>query len=258
MRLRVLGSGSGGNSLAIRAGGTLALVDLGFTHKEIAGRLASCGVGIDEVGAVFFTHDHVDHCRGTATFHHRHPSVPLFANGNTADAIARQSGVEDGWAVFENGEPFEVGDLTVTAFAVPHDAADPVGFLFESGGSSLFVGTDMGYVTTNVRDAFSRATCAVLEANHDPILLETSDRPVSLKQRIRGRTGHLANEEAAELLAETNPPCLKHLLLGHISSQCNSCSLARKAFADAIAALGRGDICLDLLEQDRPHELLEF
>ena len=258
MRLRVLGSGSKGNSIAVRAGGTLVLVDLGFSHKETKSRLESCGASINDVSAVFFTHDHVDHCWGVRAFHGKHPAVPLFANGDTADAIAVQSGVNDGWSVFENGVPFDVGDFTVTAFSIPHDAADPVGYLFESGGSALFIGTDMGYVTTNVREMFTRATCAVLESNHDPILLEQSDRPVSLKQRIRGRTGHLANEDAAELLRETNPHCLKHLLLGHISQQCNSASLARKEFSDALAELDRPDISLDLLDQDHPSDLYEF
>ena len=258
MRLRVLGSGSKGNALAVRAGGTLVLVDLGFSHREVARRLADCGADINEVSAVFFTHDHVDHCKGVATFHNRHPSVPLFANGDTADAIALQSGVNDGWAIFENGEPFTVGDFTVTAFSIPHDAADPVGYLFEAEGRSLFVGTDMGVVTANVREMFAQATCAILEANHDPILLEQSDRPVSLKQRIRGRTGHLANEDAAMLLRETNSPCLKTLLLGHISQQCNSMSLVRKTFSDALAELGRHDISLSLLEQDCPCDLIEF
>ena len=258
MRLRVLGSGSKGNSLAVRAGNTLILVDLGFSHREETRRLAECGADIDEVSAVFFTHDHSDHCCGVGTFHRKHPTVPLFANGDTADAIALQSGVNDGWAIFANGEPFSVGDFTVTAFSIPHDAADPVGYLFEAAGRSLFVGTDMGFVTANVREMFAHATCAILEANHDPILLEQSDRPVSLKQRIRGRTGHLANEEAAELLLETNPSCLKTLLLGHISQQCNSMSLVRKAFSDALAELGRNDITLALLDQDRPCDLYEF
>lgn len=258
MRLRVLGSGSKGNSLAVRAGGTLVLVDLGFHLKDEARRLDECGVCADDVSAVFFTHDHVDHCRGVAAFHRKHPSVPLYANGDTADAIALQAGVDDGWAVFETGVPFEVGDITVTAFSVPHDAADPVGYLLESGGSSLFIGTDMGVVTANVREMFARATCAILESNHDPVLLEQSDRPVSLKQRIRGRAGHLSNEDAAGLLLDTNPPHLKRLLLGHLSQQCNSLPLARKAFADALAELGREDISLDILDQDRPSDFFEF
>ena len=258
MRLRVLGSGSGGNSIAVRSGDTLLLVDLGFSFKEQKTRLADCGVDIADVSAVLFTHDHSDHCKGVGTFHKRLPDVPLVANGDTADAIARLSGVNDGWTLFENGEPFDIGDISVTAFSISHDAADPVGYLFEADGSSLFVGTDMGVVTTNVRTAFSRATCAVLESNHDPVLLEQSSRPVSLKQRIRGRTGHLSNEDAATLVRETNPPCLKTLLLGHISSECNSPSLARKAFADVFEDIGRTDITLGILEQDRPCDLFEF
>jgi phosphoribosyl 1,2-cyclic phosphodiesterase len=258
LRLRVLGSGSGGNSIAVRSGDTLVLVDLGFSFKEQKARLAECGVDISEVSAVLFTHDHSDHCKGVGTFHKRMPGVPLVANGDTADAIARQSGVNEGWTLFENGEQFDIGDLSVTAFSISHDAADPVGYLFEAGGSSLFVGTDMGIVTANVRMAFSRATCAVLESNHDPILLEQSNRPVSLKQRIRGRTGHLSNEDAATLVRETNPSCLKTILLGHISSECNSPSLARRAFIDVLDELGRTDITLAVLEQDRPGDLFEF
>lgn len=258
MRLRVLGSGSGGNSIAVRSGDTLLLVDLGFSFKEQKSRLSECGVDISEVSAVLFTHDHSDHCKGVGTFHKRLPGVPLVANGDTADAIARQTGVNDGWTLFENGDSFEIGGISVTSFSISHDAADPVGYLFEADGSSLFVGTDMGIVTQNVRMAFSRATCAVLESNHDPILLEQSSRPVSLKQRIRGRSGHLSNEDAAMLVKETNPPCLKTILLGHISSECNSPSLARRAFADVLEELGRTDIHLSVLGQDRPGDLFVF
>ena len=258
MRFRALGSGSGGNSLAVRAGDTLVLVDLGFSCREETRRLAACGIDIADVSAVLFTHDHSDHCKGVATFHDRHPAVPLMANGNTADTIAALTGVSDGWTVFENGEPFSLGDFTVTAFPIPHDAADPVGYLFEADGRSLFVGTDMGTVTPVVQTMFARATCAVLEANHDPILLEQSDRPIPLKQRIAGRSGHLSNEDAAALLRDTNPPQLKTLLLGHLSRECNTPSLARRAFADALAELGRTDIELDLLDQDAPCELFEF
>lgn len=258
MRLRVLGSGSKGNSLAVRSGDTLALIDIGFSYRELTRRMAACGLKAEDVSAVLFTHDHSDHCSGAAAFRSRHPSIPFFANGDTADAIARRCKVDDGWTVFENGMPFSLGDLSVTAFSIPHDAADPVGYYLEGTGGSLFVGTDMGFVTANARALFTRATCALLEANHDPILLEQSSRPPLLKQRIRGRNGHLANEDAAELLLDTNPPCLKRLLLGHISSECNSVSLARSALSKAIEALNRSDIALDVLRQDVPSDLFEF
>ena len=163
MKLRVFGSGSQGNALAVSSGGTLLLLDCGFLCTELERRMAACGVEPDAAAGLFFSHDHSDHCKGLAVFHKRHPSVPLYANGNTADAIAVLTGVDDGWRVFETAETFPVGDFTVTSFSIPHDAADPVGYLFEDGEGALFVGTDMGAPTFGVRDALARATCAVLE-----------------------------------------------------------------------------------------------
>ena len=211
MQLRIFGSGSQGNALAIRSGGTLLLVDCGFSCRELERRMSACGVQADDVTAVLFTHDHTDHCKGVATFHKRHPQVPLYANGNTADAIATLTGVEDGWRVFETTEPFAIGEIEITSFSIPHDAADTVGYLFSDESSSLFVGTDMGVPTLPVKDALARATCAVLESNHDPTLLACSDRPVSLKQRIAGRCGHLSNQDAADLVREVAPMRLNRL-----------------------------------------------
>lgn len=257
MKLRVFGSGSQGNALAVSSGETLLFVDCGFCCRELERRMAACGVDPDAAAGLFFTHDHTDHCKGLATFHKRHPAVPLYANGNTADAIAVLMGVDDGWRVFETAESFPVGDFTVTSFSIPHDAADPVGYLFDDGASALFVGTDMGSPTFGVRDALARATCAILESNHDPILLQTSDRPVSLKQRIAGRCGHLSNGDAAELVREVNPPRLKTLLLAHISRHCNAPYLALEAMRPVVAELGH-PITLDVLDQDTPSPLYEF
>lgn len=257
MKLRVFGSGSKGNALALRSGGTLLLVDCGFAYRELKNRMSSCGVDPDEACGLFFTHDHADHCRGAAVFHRRHPQVPLYANGNTADAIAVLTGADDGWNIFETTETFQVGDISVTSFSIPHDAADPVGFLFDDGESALFVGTDMGSATFGVRDALARATCAILESNHDPVLLQMSDRPVSLKQRISGRCGHLSNGDAADLVREVQPPRLKTLLLAHLSQQCNAPYLARESMERAVADLGRS-VALDILDQDSPSPLYEF
>lgn len=257
MKLRVFGSGSKGNALALSSGDTLLLVDCGFSCRELERRMSACGVNPDAASGLFFTHDHTDHCKGLATFHNRHPNVPLYANGNTADAISVLTGVDDGWCVFETAETFAVGDVSVTSFSIPHDAADPVGYLFDDGDSSLFVGTDMGAPTYGVKDALARATCAVLESNHDPILLQTSDRPVSLKQRIAGRCGHLSNGDAADLVREVCPPRLKTLLLAHLSQQCNAPYLALETMRPAVAELGR-NVTLDVLGQDAPSSLYEF
>lgn len=258
MRLRVFGSGSKGNALAIRSGGTLLLLDCGFSCRELEKRMTACGVCPADVTAVLFTHDHDDHCKGIATFHKRHPLVPLYANGNTADAIATLTGVEDGWRIFETGEPFAIGDVSVSAFSIPHDAADTVGYLFSDAASSLFVATDMGVPTLPVKYALAQATCAVLESNHDPTLLACSDRPVSLKQRISGRCGHLSNQDAADLVREVAPPNLKTLLLAHLSRPCNAPHLALESMREALKDIEREDVALAALDQDEPSDLYEF
>lgn len=259
MRVRVFASGSKGNSLAVRsAAGTLLVVDLGLSCKQLKARAAACEVDLAEAKGVFFTHDHDDHYSALATFHKRHPAIPLFANVDTSNAIAARTGVRDGWAIFETAMAFDFEDFTITPFSISHDAADPVGYLIENEGRALFVGTDTGVVTWGVRDAFARCNCAILESNHDPILLETSKRPISLKQRIAGRSGHLANEDAAELFRVVNPPQLKNLMLAHLSEECNSPSLARGVMQRALADCGRSDVALTVLSQHEPSALIEF
>ena len=220
--------------------------------------MAACGVRANDVTALLFTHDHTDHCKGVATFHKRHPQVPLYANGNTADAIATLTGVEDGWRVFETSEPFAIDGIDVASFSIPHDAADTVGYLFSDETSALFVGTDMGVPTLPVKYALARATCAVLESNHDPTLLACSDRPVSLKQRIAGRCGHLSNQDAADLVREVAPARLKTLLLAHLSRPCNAPHLALESMRKALTDIGRADIALAALDQDEPSDLYEI
>lgn len=259
MRFRALASGSKGNCLAVRGGGELLLVDCGLSCRELSRRMGDCGLSPSEVTGVLFTHDHSDHCNGIATFHKKFPAVPLYANGNTADAIASVTGVEDGWCVFETAEQFQIGGLAVDTFSIPHDAADPVGYVLSEGESTLFIGTDMGVMTVAAKEALARASCAVLESNHDPVLLQTSERPLSLKQRIAGRCGHLSNDQAAEALLETNPQRLRVLLLAHLSSQCNADYLARESIERALDELGRRQsVQLEVLSQECPSGCYEF
>ncbi|MBR4653588.1 MAG: hypothetical protein IKO72_09525 [Kiritimatiellae bacterium] len=259
MRLRVLSSGSKGNVLAVRsAGGVLALIDLGLQFSDLRSRAEACGIDVSTAAGILFTHDHSDHFSSLSAFHRRHPLVPLFANGDTADSIASKTGVADGWSVFETAVPFDLADFRITPFSVSHDAADPVGFLLESGGRILFVGSDTGMATLGVRDALRRSDCAVLETNYDPVLLETSNRPEVLKQRIAGRSGHLSNDDAADLVRSVNPPRMKTLLLAHLSEECNTPSLARAAICAALDDCGRHDVRIEVLSQNEPGELVEI
>lgn len=220
--------------------------------------MAACGIDSQAISAILFTHNHSDHYSALATFHKHHPEIPLFANSLTADAIAARTGVHDGWCVFETAEPFELGSLTVTTFSVPHDATDPVGYLFDDGTSRLFVGTDMGMATVPVKEAFSRVTCAVLESNHDSELLKNSGRAPSLIQRISGRCGHLSNADAAALIREVAPAELKILLLAHLSGECNRPFLAEEASRAALNEINRTDVVLSVLSQVEPSVIYDF
>lgn len=236
----------------------MLLIDCGLSYRETKKRMKDVGLAIEAVTGILFTHDHSDHCRGLATFHKNNPQVNLYANGNTADSILTVSGVEDGWNVFETSETFLIGGLSVSTFSVPHDAADPVGYLISDGKSTYFHGTDMGVMTLPAKEALAHATCAVLESNHDPELLARSDRAESLKQRIRGRSGHLSNGQAADVIREVNPSVLRTLLLAHISRECNADYLAIETMQRALKDLGRTDVMLAALSQNVPSDIYEF
>ena len=249
MRLSVFASGSKGNSLAVQSASTTLVVDLGLNCTQLEGRMKQCGVEPDSINAILFTHDHSDHCSALDVFHRHHPQIPLLATDGTAGAISMRTKVEDGWTTFETGAEFEVGDISVESFPVPHDAADPVGYLFSCGGETLFVATDFGTVTEPVRQAFRRANCAVLESNHDPVLLAESKRPPSLKQRICGRSGHLSNDDACELIRTVRPPALRKLFLAHLSGECNEARLAVRTARAAAEAAGIPDLAIEPLCQ---------
>jgi phosphoribosyl 1,2-cyclic phosphodiesterase len=257
MRLQVIGSGSSGNSVIVSSGGATLLVDMGFSCRKIKSAVAEFGVEAQDISGVLITHDHSDHYKGLETFHKKYPEVPLYANGNTADAICVYTKIED-WMIFETAEEFSIGPFNITSFSISHDAADPVGYLIDDGASRLFIGTDLGVVTLPVKVAFSQSDFAILESNHDPELLMQSDRAFSLKQRISGRSGHLSNREEENLFRETNPKDLKTLLLAHLSQECNKPHLALEEMRLALEEHKRGDVAIFVLEQDTPSQIFEF
>ena len=251
-------SGSSGNALFCQYGNTRLLIDAGKTGSCLTAALQKIRVDPETISGVLITHEHSDHIQGAGVIARKY-HLPLYATQETWRAMEGKLGKIPGDLIrtVQSGKGFWLGDIGVEPFSIPHDAADPVGYLFDDGVSALFVGTDMGAPTFGVRDALARATCAVLESNHDPVLLQTSDRPVSLKQRIAGRCGHLSNGDAADLVREVCPQRLRTLLLAHISKQCNAPYLALETMRSAVAELGR-PVALEVLYQDAPSPLYEF
>ena len=223
----VLGTSSSGNCSVLRAGGKTVLIDVGFAWPRLAKALAQVGVEPASIDAVFITHEHSDHCSGLPALLGRNPGLKVYANAETAHRIGYTQKISPIWRKFQTGGAFEYHGLTVTPFPIPHDAADPVGYAFdcpgEAGASARRVTwmTDLGHVTPVAREQAEAADILVLESNYDDEMLDLSKRPAHLKQRIRGRHGHLSNLAALDLLRSIKAERLSHLCLGHLSKECN-------------------------------------
>lgn len=238
MRFRILGSSSNGNCSFIQTAGARVLIDAGFSGKRLREMLAAIGERLEDIDAVFITHEHSDHVCGLKALS-KLPNIKVFCNYATSRAIQPTICRPVNWQVFESGTSFQFADLHVTAFPVPHDAYDPVGFVFRTGnGADLFDPvrsiawlTDLGHVPGNIRERVRGCDVLVLEANYDTAMLDNDERrPWSLKQRIKGRHGHLSNDAALEFLHGTEHPAWRHVFLAHLSRDCNTPARVRELF----------------------------
>lgn len=236
-----LGSGSSGNATLVRDGTTAFLVDAGLSAKQLMLRMAACGTSPEQLAGILITHEHGDHTSSLRVLLGKH-AVPVYCNPMTARALQDGGLRHANWRLFQTGSEFGVGDFSVRAFSVPHDAADPVGFRISSQDGCFGILTDLGYATQMVFEALKGVKALLIETNHDEDLLQRdTKRPWSVKQRITSRHGHLSNAAAARVLAELDAP-LQQVILGHLSRDCNSPQLALDCVA--LAMTGRASaIC---------------
>lgn len=239
MRFAVLGSGSSGNALVVRAGNTLVLVDAGFSGRDMERRLGLLGVAPSEIQGIVVTHDHGDHTRGMGVFARRH-GTPLHLTDRTREACAKLLTGAEVIHLYRPGRPFSVGDVRVEPFITVHDAADPVGVALadECTGLRLGVATDLGRPTAQIRHALSGCDFLILEANHDEVLLANAPYPWSVKRRIASSHGHLSNEAAARFAVELLHPRLAGVLLAHLSNESNRPDVALKVVGKALRHAG--------------------
>jgi phosphoribosyl 1,2-cyclic phosphodiesterase len=238
VRFRSLGSGSSGNATLVEgtSGGTTTrlLVDCGLGIRQLERRLALAGLSAGDIDAVFITHEHADHTGCVRQLALRE-KLPVWMSSGTQQA-AGFDGL-DGWLRLARDEQtITVGALQVRPFTVPHDAREPLQLTCTDGQSSLGVLTDLGHITSHVVRHLRQCTALLLECNHDAELMAQSAYPEFLKQRIAGRHGHLANLQAAELLAGIHHGGLRQVVAAHLSAQNNRPELARRALASAIGA----------------------
>lgn len=250
-----LASGSKGNSIYIDGPDGSLLVDAGLSAREIMRRLGRIGASPERVAGLLVTHDHSDHLRGVRVLAKR-LGITVYGTAATLRAAA----LPDTVSIMEvkSGEDFTVAGFIVKPFSLPHDAMDPVGYKLERDGLRIGIATDLGYTTALVKRRLAGCDMLVLESNYDERMLLEGPYPWFLKQRIRGRMGHLSNEASSQALDELLHPGLQSVILAHLSEVNNSPDAALDVACGALGSKGCGlDLTAAGMAEPTPIIILE-
>jgi len=248
----MLASGSKGNAIFISNGSTSILVDAGLSGIEIERRLRSTGLNPEDLDAIIVSHEHTDHIQSVGVLSRRF-DLPVYINSKTKKAASSQLKNINDIRYFECGSAFMLKTLALHPFSISHDAEDPAGFTLKQNGSKIGIATDLGIVTSMVKEHLKDCSLLVIEANHDQTMLANGPYPWPLKQRIKGRTGHLSNDDSKNLLNEIKHNKLEHVILAHLSETNNT---HEKALSVAGLALDNIDTRLSVASQYEAGELL--
>lgn len=256
MQFTVIASGSSGNAAYLETPGARILIDCGISAKRIRTALLDLNRTPERLDGILITHEHSDHISGLKVLAGK-LGIPVYCNRHTAEEIRRIHQTEFQFRLIETGSSFEIEDLQIDTFPIPHDAIDPVGFVLHTPGGTIGFLTDMGHGTRLVADRCRHAEVLLLETNHDTDLLNNDPRrPWSLKQRILSRHGHLSNEGAAEFLEQLIHPGLKHIFCAHLSRDCNTPELARTEIVEKLAQLNAAHVQVHVTQHATPCETM--
>ena len=236
LRFKNLGSGSTGNATVVegRSGSQVRrlLIDCGFGIRQLQARLAQAQLQIEDLDAVFITHEHSDHigCALAVALRYR---IPVWMSHGTHAALGAPD--FDGMLrVAHDMEAIDLGAFEARPFTVPHDAREPLQLRCSDGAHHLGVLTDLGHASDHVLQQLHGCHALMIEANHDPELLQASRYPLFLKRRVGGPYGHLANRATADILRAVRHPGLQRVVAAHLSAQNNAPGLAQQALAPAL------------------------
>lgn len=229
MEFGSIASGSSGNCLYIGGGGAKVLVDAGISAKRVVAGLNSLGADGSGIDALLITHEHSDHISGIGVLSRKF-HMPIYATGGTIAEIKKSKSLgaiePELFHVITPGMGFQIKDLVVRPFSIPHDARDPVSYTFKENDKKIGIVTDLGYYNKDIIDPLEGSDLLYIEANHDIHMLQVGPYPYYLKQRILGNRGHLCNEVAGQLICSLLHDRLKHIVLGHLSKENNYPELA--------------------------------
>ncbi|MDB4076617.1 MBL fold metallo-hydrolase [Porticoccaceae bacterium] len=236
MRFASLGSGSKGNATLIEWRDTCVMVDCGFSIKETTLRMAKLGKQPQDLSAILVTHEHSDHWKGVMPLANKF-GIKVYLTAGCLKSRDLKNPTTD-FHIIDSHTEFQVGDLTVTPVPVPHDAREPVQYLFNSLNHKLGVLTDIGSLTPHVEAQYDNCHGLLLEANHDLDMLAMGPYPAFLKDRVSGQWGHLNNQQTARLLANVDQSLIQQLVIGHISDKNNSLDKVRDAVEEVYTGQG--------------------
>jgi phosphoribosyl 1,2-cyclic phosphodiesterase len=235
MRFASLGSGSSGNCLVVEQAETRLLLDCGFGVNELVKRLQRFDLEPAQIAGILVTHEHDDHAKGAFKLAAKY-NIPVWLTHGSFRMCERYipENIELSINIIDSHASFQIQDIAVTPYPVPHDAREPTQFTFSDGQTKLGVLTDAGASTPYIEQVLSGCDALVLECNHDLTMLENGAYPYSLKKRVASRLGHLDNQMAAALLAKLDNSKLKHIIAAHLSAKNNTQNLAKQALSQVL------------------------
>ncbi|UUZ82520.1 MBL fold metallo-hydrolase [Paenibacillus sp. P26] len=235
IRFSVLASGSTGNAMVVDGGDGKVLIDAGLSAKKVDQLLKERGMSPEELDAILVTHEHADHIKGLGALARKY-DLPVYANEKTWAELDRQIGEisEANRCVMETGELRDFGSLQVESYGISHDAAEPVGYCFYQGEEKLSLATDLGYMSSKVKEKIQDSDVLVLESNHDVEMLRMGRYPWNIKRRILSDVGHLSNEAAGIGLVDVMTEKTKRVYLAHLSRDHNLMDLARMTVSSVV------------------------
>lgn len=253
------GSGSCGNCYYIYTETYGILIDIGIGIRKLKKYFHDYGLNVKDVRYILVTHDHADHVKSVGSFSNSF-NVPVYATKEVHEGIrgnycVRKKIDADNIRIIEKGKDFVLDDFTISAFGVPHDSRDNIGFKIKYGDINFCLMTDIGHVTDEMAGVISEADYLVIEANHDEDMLRTGHYPDYLKRRVSGGNGHLSNKLCAKHLADNATSRLDHVWLCHLSEENNHPELARKTVVTGLADSGKPELAsleVDVLKRNSP------
>lgn len=250
-------SGSSGNCSFVETDNTKLLIDCGVSSKKVEEALNSVNVNIEQIDGILISHEHSDHIKGLASICKKY-NIPIYANNSTFTNI-KQNISDDKKIKFKSNEKFEIGDLKIFPFSIPHDAADPCGFNIHYNDKKITIATDIGHIDNTILHNLDESDFLLLESNYELNMLQCSRYPYMLKRRILGPNGHLSNEDAGVAITQLVKSGLKNIMLGHLSEQNNFPELAYQTVMTSMLSnnVDVDKLKLQVADRNKPNKIIE-